>query len=410
MARTLANADLHVGTCPKLSGAGSISSMTISSKSDFPISENCAIMENMSPVPPVSNSAIAEVLGELAPIFGPQVSVDLRSRGRLSRGDRTPDYWVMVGWEGKQWEFAASAANRSTPRVVEETVRHAARGAAASGLRPMVLVPYLSEQRMAELELRGVSGIDLCGNGLVLVPGQMLLRRTGRPNRYPESGLSKFAYRGVTSLVSRAFIRRMQYSSVGEIRDEISAGGGAVALSTVSKALARMVEDLIVERSDGSIRLVQPEKLLDALLASYSPPKIERAVMVKTALGLGQFCSVAMGAGSSGPRIRMVLSGGASQDRYAAGLRADTPVLYVDDLDDLKRRLGDSWMPADRFEDLRIVETFDPTPFFDARLGVDGVCFASPVQAYLELAAGGDKRDSDMAAQVRARIMKDIRR
>ena len=383
--------------------------MLISSNRYFPILENHVLMESMSPAPPVSKSAIAEVIAELAPIFGLQVSIDLQSRSRQGRGERASDYRVTIGWEGRQWEFTASVATRSTPRVVEEAVRQAARDAAESGLRPMVLVPYLSEQRTADLELHGVSGIDLCGNGLVLVPGQVMLRRTGRPNRFPESGRSKFAYRGVTSLVSRAFLRRTQYSSVGEIRDEIGAGGCAVALSTVSKALSRMSEDLIVERSDGMIRLIQPDKLLDALLASHTPPKTEREVMLKSALGLGEFFGLARGAHASRSLMRMVLSGGASQNRYAAGLRSDTPVLYVDDLDELKRRIGDSWMPVDRFEDLRIVETGDVTPFFDARQAADGVCHASPVQAYLELATGGDKRDSDMAAQVRARIMKDIR-
>lgn len=84
--------------------------------------------------------------------------------------------------------------------------------------------------------------------------------------------------------------------------------------------------------------------------------------------------------------------------------------MYADDLDELKRRVGEAWKPADRFANLQVVETRDPAPLFDARTDDDGVVFASPVQAYLELAAEGDKRDAEMADQVRARILRDLAR
>lgn len=359
--------------------------------------------------PPISESAIPELFERLGPIFGAQIAVELRPvEERESPGRTTADFSVSVAWGAERFEFKAEAKMRNTPRVLEEALRQARRWAAESGRLPMVIVPFLGEKRIERLEAEGVSGLDLCGNGLIVVPSRILLRRTGQPNRYPESRPARFAYRGATSLVPRVFLRRAEYTSVGQVRDEIEEAGGTVALSTVSKALARMADDLIVDRSDGRIALVQPDKLLDALVENYASPKPERTAQIKTPLSLEDMFRRAQETAGSPQKLRVVLSGASAQDRYAAGLRADVPIVYADNLNELKRRIGDAWKPVDRFANLTVIETRDPTPFFDSRRDDGGASFASPVQAYLELAAGGDKRDSEMAQQVRARILRDL--
>jgi hypothetical protein len=81
------------------------------------------------------------------------------------------------------------------------------------------------------------------------------------------------------------------YQAVGEIRDEILSWGGRLALSTVSKVLARMEEDLIVSRDMGGIRLVQPKKLLDALVRQYEPPRISQRISGKTSLDITELAA-----------------------------------------------------------------------------------------------------------------------
>jgi hypothetical protein len=382
-------------------------------KRRFPDPENGDILETpMEPEPAISEAAIPELFAALGPTFGSRVRIALSPEARREASDAVmADFRVSVAWDADRWEFAAEAKTRNTPRVLDEALRQSRRWAAASGRLPMVIVPFLGEKRIERLEEEGVSGLDLCGNGLILVPGRLLLRRTGQPNRYPESRPARFAYRGATSLVPRVFLRRPEYQSVGQVRDEIEAAGGSVALSTVSKALARMTDDLIVDRSEGRIALMQPEKLLDVLLENYAAPRPERTAQLKTPLPLEDFFRRAQEFVGSAPKLQMVLSGASAQDRYAGGLRADVPVVYANNLNELKRRIGDdAWKPVDRFANLTVVETRDPTPFFDARRDDGGALFASPVQAYLELAAGGDKRDTEMAQQVRSRILRDLGR
>jgi len=364
--------------------------------------ENADILETMPPAKSISESAIPEILGRFGSPWGPETDLVIEPWAR-DGGGAQPDFRITVRWGDRAFEFAAEAKTRSTPRILEEAASRADQASDMTGLWPMVIVPYLSERSLDWLADRGVSGIDLSGNGLAMVPGVLYLRRSGRPNRFPESQPSKYAYRGATSIVPRVFLCRREFTSVSAIKDEIESRGGKVALSTVSKALARMVEDVLIRRTDSSIKLRQPEALLDKLRESFERLSLKRTATLKVG-GLDQFFRRVDGAES---RPRLVLSGVSSQGRYASGLRSDQADAYCEDLSEVRKRAGDLWTETERFADLTIIETRDRTPFFDARRDPSGVVYASPVQAYLELAAG-DKRDREMAESVRRSILDGI--
>ena len=327
-----------------------------------------------------------------------------RSTGDSSNGQ--PDFRVRLLWNRGRYEFVAEAKNRSTPSVIETAVQQAKRYADQVGLPPMVIVPYLDDVRMDRLAEEGVSGLDLSGNGIVMVPGRLLLRRSGNSNRYPESQPMRFAYRGATSVVPRVFLCKPRYESVSSIKAEIEGHGGEVALSTVSKALARMVDDVLIDRASELITLLQPDALLDKLAENFRPSKRLQTIKLKSGLTLPEIFKKA---NRDRSKPRMVLSGASSQDRYAAGLRSDEPLAYCDDLAAIRTAIGKAWQESERFADLTIIETDDRTPFFDARTDPSGMILASPVQAYLELAAG-DKRDREMAQAIRHRILRDLKK
>ena len=338
--------------------------------------------------------------------FGPEVEIDIAALGPdRSRWGLMVDFGVEVRWAGQSFEFAAEMVSSSAPRMIENTIRRTMQRASRCGGLPMIIAPYLSERNIALLEQYEVSGLDLSGNGLVIVPGRMLLKRTGQRNAYPQSQPAKFIYRGATSQVPRVFLRRPVYPSVGEIRVEIGTAGGRVAPSTVSKALARMTDDLVVERDRRSVRLLQPDKLLDLLSKNFTLPKPTRVVQAKLN---GPLLEVFIRANRGARNPRVMLSGESSQSRYSAGMRADNPVLYCADLYELSERLDDACQFTDRFADITLVETRDPTPWLDARTDESGIVYASPVQTYLELSASGDKRDREIAEQVRDLIMREV--
>ncbi|MDD5674993.1 MAG: hypothetical protein PHC61_12555, partial [Chitinivibrionales bacterium] len=62
---------------------------------------------------------------------------------------------------------------------------------------------------------------------------------------------------------------------------------------------------------------------------------------------------------------------------------------------------------SDRFPNLEIIESTDPTDYFDARQK-NGLWWASPVQSYLELMSG-DKRDQETAVQIKSFLLDHLK-
>ncbi|MCX6091051.1 MAG: hypothetical protein NTX88_11910 [Candidatus Atribacteria bacterium] len=278
------------------------------------------------------------------------------------------------------------------------------------GYQPMLIMPFLSEQQLRELERQKISGIDLCGNGVVIVPGRFAVFRSGERNRFPSSASIKNIYRKNSSMVGRVFLARSGYDTVQEICAEINRRNMLVkcgdkrpmSLSTVSKSLKTLEEDLIVERK-GAIRLLQADKLLEKLSENYSPPKIRERVRLKVPDVSGTILELLL-TQSRELSLPFVAAGTASVTQYAVMQRGDLLSVYCPRLEMLLERLPGS--QSDRFPNLELVETEDETVFFDARQEWN-FWWASPVQVYLELMAG-DKRDRETAEQVKSLILKNL--
>ena len=93
----------------------------------------------------------------------------------------TPDrsgpgrYDAIVGasWSGTEYRFALEYKSRSTPKVFQETVARIKMDQRPANTYPMLMTPFLSPGQLNDLEQNAVSGIDLCGNGVVVVPGEL---------------------------------------------------------------------------------------------------------------------------------------------------------------------------------------------------------------------------------------------
>ncbi|MCX5999510.1 MAG: hypothetical protein NTU41_07965 [Chloroflexi bacterium] len=244
-----------------------------------------------------------------------------------------------------------------------------------------------------------ISGIDLCGNGVVVVPGMFAVFRSGEKNRFSSSALIKNIYRRNSSMVGRVFLVRSKYDTVQDIWAEINRrnllvnrwGARPMALSTVSKALKTLEGDLVVERQ-GVIHLLQPDKLLEKL-DNYVPPKSGERVRLKLAEG-DEPIRETLQRQSQGLRLPLVATGTSSVGQYAVMPRGDLLSVYCPRLDVLLERLPGS--QSDRFPNLELIETEEETVYFDARQQ-GGFSWASPVQAYGARAALTMAHDLQMA-------------
>ena len=231
----------------------------------------------------------------------PPFSLAPRPEQQWRLPDWRPDAVLELSWSGRSHAFTVEYKSVSTPAAMQTASEHIRRLSRPPLLWPMLLVPYLPEDRLEMLTIMGVSALDLCGNGVVIVPGEWFVCRTGKPNLYPQSFPIKNVFRGTSSLVARVFLWRPTYDAVGEIREEIERRGGAVALSTVSKALARLEDELIVGRQSGKIRLLQPDKLLQRLVENYRPPEVKGASSANATYRLSNSWGKAIGPRTAHP-------------------------------------------------------------------------------------------------------------
>jgi hypothetical protein len=328
------------------------------------------------------------------------LSVEEREDGK----DDRIDAFVRLDWGSRRYRFVAECKRLWTPKAVAEAIAQARRYARPPEFYPLIVVPYLPDARLAELQAEGVSGIDLCGNGVVVVPNELLVYRTGRPNQFRSEAEIKNVFRGDSSLVGRAFLLVPEYASVQDARRAIEERGGSVALSTVSKVCKGLESMLVIERARGTgsaarrLRLLQPDKLLDLLAENYVPPRVTRVARGKVRLTPEALRDALARGAKRG--IRVVQTGVGSVGSYAVMAKEPMQYFYCSDLDAALGALGDAFEPTERFANVTFSETRDNTAYFDARPAL----VASPVQVYLELASG-DKRAVETAGQVRRAIL-----
>jgi hypothetical protein len=324
----------------------------------------------------------------------PPLRVQVR---KVHQGGRTSSTRLEVGaeWNGREHRFTAEYVSVATPgrlRTAIERIRHG-----QPRDLPMLVAPYLSPDALAMLENAKVSGIDLCGNGVVTADGEWLVMRTGNPNRFPSSAPIRAIYRGTSSLVGRVFLSRPEYPGIGEIRSEIQRRGGEISPSTVSKVVKGLEEDLVITRG-ATLSLAQPERLLDQLARNYRPVEPTVRLRGKVAESPPALYQRLRSNAESGA-IRIA---GRDERRYVLSPVADE-VLTVYTTSIGRALDGLHFSSDDRFPNLELVEIHDQRPFFDVR-EEDGFVWCAPLQVYLELANGG-KREREVAEQLRPDLL-----
>jgi hypothetical protein len=181
------------------------------------------------------------------------------------------------------------------------------------------------------------------------------------------------------------------------VREEILKREGKVSLSTVSKVLKALQEDLIISRND-EIRVLQPERLLEQLQNNYRRPRTKPRLQGKIN-NFGEF-------------LRTVAQI-AEVNKATIARRSQTPYVilpssneiasfYVSSPTPFLKGFGFEFEETSRFPNVEFLETDDPTVYFDRRGTSPPII--SPVEAYLELSNGG-KREQEAAEPLRTNLL-----
>lgn len=313
-----------------------------------------------------------------------------------------PDYGVNIEWENESFKFIVEVKNQATPKKTDEAIYYLKKFISAIGesekYYPLLIAPYLSEERLEQLMKEKISGLDLSGNGLIYVPGKIFVYRSGAKNKFPSNAPIKNVFYGTSSLIGRVFLVNPEYAAVGEILDEIIQRSGNTTIGTVSKVLKTLEENLIISRSSG-IRLIDGRRLLKNLSENYRKPKIRRIVK-----GKAENLENALGQMSENANKNGILLAINEPQRYAVMPSTGTAVkIYVENKKAVLEKI--EFSENERFPNIELIETGDPTVYFDRRWNSeDNIYFTSPVQIYLELANGG-KREKETAETIAEGIL-----
>ena len=314
----------------------------------------------------------------------------------LNGGEKAADLVLTLEWENQRCKFVVEFKSQSAPSYLASAIAQVPYSATRPDLLPLVIVPYLGPKSLERLITAGVSGLDLCGNGVINVPGEWFVFRTGEKNRFPSSQPIKNIYRGTSSIVGRVFLLRSTYSSVTEVLDEIKNRKGEVTLSTVSKVLKALQEDLIITRND-SIRLLQPERLLDQLQETYRRPWTKPPLQGK----INDVQNLIMKAAKVTEDSKLLVARRSQIPYVILPSSNEMTSLYVSSTAPFLKEFN--FEETSRFPHVEFLETDDPTVYFDRR-ETGSIPFISPLQAYPELSKGG-KREQEAAGPLRADIL-----
>jgi len=339
----------------------------------------------------------------------PPLSFKLRKVQPKYGENRAWDFEVEARWNDQTAVFAVEYKSLFTPKAFEEALSQCRLATLPKNCFPLLMLPYLRPSQLEELESNEISGVDWCGNGVVIVPDKFRVFRSGGRNQFATYSPIKNIYRKNTSMVPRVFLASSRFGSVREILAEVNqrdvlaevTGKTSVTMGTVSKALKQLEDDLIIERG-ANVRLLQADKLLDQLQKNYEPPSA-KPVRLKVECAFDQLPRL-LSTKIEKKAAPTVATGLSSVGRYATMQREEILSLYCPDVKRVQSAL--SGRETDRFPNLELIETIEQPLYFDARLE-DGFYWASPIQTWLELMRG-DKRDRETADQVRDHILHDI--
>ncbi len=338
--------------------------------------------------------------------FPPLVFTEVQMNPSSKREDAYADAIVKVSFEGMDLSFLTELQVASTPKLVLAGAVKISRAATVLKMQPLLIIPYLSEDNTKLLQDLKVNCIDLCGNGFIHIAGRLCIARSGKPNRFREAQGNRNVFRGNSSVAARAFLLKSEFASLNDLHAFILAHNSSITLSTVSKVVTSLEQDIVISKVAKRLRLLQPDKLLELLSNHYRAPKAVGYWRGKVGEDPSKFWQKLSEASDTGIAA-ICHTGRSSTEHYATAAEGNIQSFYIDVAPEkILASCNVSGEETNRFPDLELIQVDETWPFFDMRPTKHGF-IASPIEVYLEL-SNGDKRQQQTAKQLERFIFRDL--
>jgi hypothetical protein len=328
----------------------------------------------------------------------------------LTDGDGQADALLTARLEHETLEyfnFLVEAKSRSTPQIVHQAISQIQKYVAKRNdpeVFPMIIVPFLSEAMLKELEGIQVSGIDLCGNGIITIPNRLCIYRTGNKNLYPESRPVSNPFKGKSAIVGRSFFTESVvlgdtgFDTLGKLHESIQNNGVKISLAQVSKAVAALQQERILGSRGRVIYLLDPDRLMAQLSASWNPG-VENRIYLRLPDGLSMLKRL-----NKHHQLDWAVSGTSSVNRYTSLAQGGALQIAVSDLKKAITLLDGTEENVPNFADVELIESSEPAYYHANEKDNDGIRWANRLQTWIEL-SHGDARQQDVAREVRNQII-----
>jgi hypothetical protein len=323
------------------------------------------------------------------------------SAALLNRDDGM-DGLLRAQWGGVDALYVFTYKAASTPRAQEAAIaRVRADTYHRLGTQPLVIVPHLGEEALRELDRTGTSGIDLCGNGL-LIAENFRFWRSGQPNRYKDARPIRQPFVGDSSIFAKCFLLRDHFPSLlelGRFAKDRTFGtypalrAEGLTQGTASKVVQSLVDELIVRKVGSELILQDRKRLLVLLQRGYR--RTEPSTVVGATLLSPEHVWDALKEERTFGSLRAVATGLSSAGHYKALSGGGRLQLYVSDINYATTRLA--LRTGKAFANIELHEDRKHAVYFDAR-EEGAMLWASPIQTWLELATGGPREQEAATA------------
>jgi len=307
----------------------------------------------------------------------------------------------------EQFLFLVEIKSQSNPQIVQSAIHQIKtchQKIDDPGMHPMIVVPYLAEARLQELEEAQVSGIDLCGNGIINIPDCLYIYRTGKKNLYPESRPVSNPFQGKSAMVARAFMNDLsfhkgkdRFETLGEVRQVIEDGGTKISISQVSKAVAVLEEERLIGSQGRALYILDPDEIMEELARAWKP-EVKRKVLLRVENHLDALTRL-----NRSVDLKWSVTGESSVGHHLPFSQGGPLRVAVSNLPEAEKLLGGTVEPIPNFADLELLETDEPGYFFHNDLSAS-IRWAGLLQTWIEL-KNGDPRQKDVAREIRNLII-----
>ena len=250
------------------------------------------------------------------------------------------------------------------------------------------MAPYISPQ-VAELCAReGVGFVDLAGNCRLSFDG-VYIEQEGRPNPDPQRRELRSLFAPKATRVLRVLLSRPSKKwKTQPLADEAD-----VSVGQVANLKKRLLDREWIEATRDGIHLKKPEALLIEWAENYDRNK-NRPRAYYSMKGSAEIESdIAEQCDRAGLRYALTAFSGAA--RLAPAVRYQRVSAFVEAVDDVASFLD--LKEVESGANVSLLTPYDEGVFYNSQ-EIDGVCIASPVQRYLDLASIKGRGEEGAAA------------